>query len=106
MSNLIRIAFCQATAPLCPDMQREVWGWISVLTEREKRERIIEIKKLLKAKKQNRVIEIEELLRSEGDADLSFELDTEIFRIMAYPEVVGSTVEIERVKARAKLFSL
>ncbi len=106
MSNLIRIAFCQATAPLCPDMQREVWGWISILAEREKRERIIEIKKLLKAKKQKRVLEIEELLRSEGNTDLSFELDTEIFRIMPYPEVIGSTIDIERVRARALLFSL
>tara|TARA_B100000787_G_scaffold77936_1_gene57269 strand:- start:2651 stop:2971 length:321 start_codon:yes stop_codon:yes gene_type:complete len=106
MSNLFRIAFCQVTAPLCPDMQREVWRWISVLKKREKRERIIEIKKLAKAKKQNRVLEIEELLRSEENSDLSFELDTEIFRIMPYPEVVGSTIDIERVRARAILFSL
>jgi len=87
-------------------MQREVWRWISVLKKREKRERIIEIKKLAKAKKQNRVLEIEELLRSEENSDLSFELDTEIFRIMPYPEVVGSTIDIERVRARAILFSL
>jgi hypothetical protein len=60
---MYRLAFCQATAPLCPDMQREVWRWVTVLKEREVEEQklcIQELKRKLRIlRKQKRVLEIE-----------------------------------------------
>jgi len=60
---MYRLAFCQATAPLCPDMQREVWRWVTILKEREAEEQKLCIqglkRKLRILRKQKRVLEIE-----------------------------------------------
>ena len=31
MSDAAKFAFLQATAPLCPDMQREIWRWKEIM---------------------------------------------------------------------------
>lgn len=31
MSDAIKFAFLQVTAPLCPEMQREIWRWKEIM---------------------------------------------------------------------------
>lgn len=77
MSVDFRVAFCQATQSLCPDVQRVIWS--TVLPRELKRERVATAFAAMRAK----IIELES---AEGDEDAQMHLDL-LLGMPVYPQM-------------------
>ena len=94
MSVDFRVAFCQATQSLCPDVQRVIWS--TVLPHELKRERVVAAFAAMKAK----IIELESAGKDD-DADIYLDL---LLGIPAYPPDGVDENEL-RIQRRAEAFA-
>ena len=94
MSVDFRVAFCQATQSLCPDVQRVIWS--TVLPHELKRERVVAAFAEMKAK----IIELESAGKDD-DADIYLDL---LLGIPAYPPDGVDENEL-RIQRRAEAFA-
>lgn len=94
MSVDFRVAFCQATQSLCPDVQRVIWS--TVLSHELKRERVVAAFAEMKAK----IIELESAGKDD-DADIYLDL---LLGIPVYPPDGVDEDEL-RAQRRAEAFA-
>ncbi len=94
MSVEFRIAFCQATQSLCPDVQRVIWS--TVLPRELKRERVEAAFAAMRAK----IIELES---AEDDEDARMHLDLLLGLPVYYPD--GVNEDELRARRRMEAFS-
>ena len=94
MSVDFRVAFCQATQSLCPDVQRVIWS--NVLPHELKRERVVAAFAEMKSK----IIELESAGKDD-DADIYLDL---LLGIPVYPPD-GVDENKLRVQRRAEAFA-
>ena len=94
MSVDFRVAFCQATQSLCPDVQRVIWS--TVLPHELKRERVVAAFAAMKAK----IIELESAGKDD-DADIYLDL---LLGIPVYPPDGVDEDEL-RAQRRAEAFA-
>lgn len=94
MSVDFRVAFCQATQSLCPDVQRVIWS--TVLPHELKRERVVAAFAAMKAK----IIELESAGKDD-DANIYLDL------LLGIPAYLPDGVDEDELRAqrRAEAFA-
>lgn len=94
MSVDFRVAFCQATHSLCPDVQRVIWS--TVLPHELKRERVVAAFAAMKAK----IIELESAGKDD-DANIYLDL------LLGIPAYLPDGVDEDELRAqrRAEAFA-
>ena len=101
MSTDFRVAFCQATQSLCPDVQRVIWS--TVLPRELKREQVAKIKAARAAAFAAMRAKIIEFESAEDDEDAQMHLDFLLGLPVYYPD--GVDEDELRAQRRMDAFS-
>ena len=90
MSTDFRVAFCQATQSLCPDVQRVIWS--TVLPREVRRERVAGAFAAMRAK----IIELES---AEDDEDAQMHLDL----LLGIPAYSQDRIDEDELRAQRRM---
>jgi len=97
MSTDFRVAFCQATQSLCPDVQRVIWS--TVLPRELKREQVAKIKVVRAAAFAAMRAKIIEFESAEDDEDAQMHLDL----LLGIPAYSPDGVDEDELRAQRRM---